>query len=202
MLLPPLTLLFPPPSPLPLSPLSGCVRRTGRSGGTATPVVIRDRLDGRTTKTRYGTASAAALAAAAAAATEEAAAAAAATEEAAAATEEGGCDRCDGANPRRHLDDSLLRLADGILLPPPLDRRENGAAARLRWSPATATTLMPAIDIGALFIGREDREGSDGSGIAKEDDDDTDVEAGGRRAISWRSSSADGKGVLGGGERQ
>jgi hypothetical protein len=32
---------------------------------------------------------------------------------------------------------------------------------------------MPAIDIGALFIGREDREGDDGSGIATEDDDDT-----------------------------
>ncbi len=35
------------------------------------------------------------------------------------------------------------------------------------------------IDIGELFIGREDREGNDGSGIAKEDDDDTDTEAGG-----------------------
>jgi hypothetical protein len=40
-------------------------------------------------------------------------------------------------------------------------------------------TSMPAIDIGALFIGREDREGDDGSGIAMEDDDNTDVEAGG-----------------------
>jgi hypothetical protein len=38
---------------------------------------------------------------------------------------------------------------------------------------------MPAIHIGALFIGREDREGDDGRGIATEDDDDTDVEAGG-----------------------
>jgi hypothetical protein len=38
---------------------------------------------------------------------------------------------------------------------------------------------MPAIDIGVLFIGREDREGDDGSGIATEDDDNTDVEAGG-----------------------
>jgi hypothetical protein len=38
---------------------------------------------------------------------------------------------------------------------------------------------MPVIDIGALFIGREDQEGDDGSGIATEDDDDTDVEAGG-----------------------
>jgi hypothetical protein len=38
---------------------------------------------------------------------------------------------------------------------------------------------MPAIDIGALFIGREDREGDDGRGIATEDDDNIDVEAGG-----------------------
>ncbi len=54
---------FPTPSPLPPSPLSGCVRRTGRSGGTATPPVIRDGPDSHTTKTRYGTASAAASAA-------------------------------------------------------------------------------------------------------------------------------------------
>ena len=40
---------------------------------------------------------------------------------------------------------------------------------------------MPAIDIGTLFIGREDRESNDGSGVAKEDDDDTDMEAGGVR---------------------
>jgi hypothetical protein len=38
---------------------------------------------------------------------------------------------------------------------------------------------MPEIDIGALFIGREDREGDNGSGITTEDDDDTDAEAGG-----------------------
>ena len=38
---------------------------------------------------------------------------------------------------------------------------------------------MPLINIGALFIGREDREGNDGSGIPKEDDDDTGAEAGG-----------------------
>jgi hypothetical protein len=38
---------------------------------------------------------------------------------------------------------------------------------------------MPVIDIGALFIGREDREGDNGSGVAMEDDDDTDAEAGG-----------------------
>ena len=60
------------------------------------------------------------------------------------------------------------------------------------------TMSMPGIDIGALFIGWEDREGDNDSGVATEDDDDTDVEAGGRRAISWRSSSTDfGKGVLG-----
>ena len=64
-------------------------------------------------------------------------------------------------------------------LPPLLDRPDNGAAARRRRSLATATTSMPAIDIGALFIGREDREGNDGSGIAREDDNDTDAEAGG-----------------------
>ncbi len=40
------------------------------------------------------------------------------------------------------------------------------------------TMSMPAIHIGTLFIGREDREGNDGSSIATEDDDDTDVEAG------------------------
>ncbi len=38
---------------------------------------------------------------------------------------------------------------------------------------------MPAIDISALFIGREDQEGDDSSGIATEDDDNTEVEAGG-----------------------
>jgi hypothetical protein len=37
---------------------------------------------------------------------------------------------------------------------------------------------MPVINIGALFIGREDREGNNGSGVATEDDNDTDVEAG------------------------
>jgi len=38
---------------------------------------------------------------------------------------------------------------------------------------------MPAINIGVLFIGREDWEGDDGSGVATEDDDDTDAEGGG-----------------------
>ncbi len=41
------------------------------------------------------------------------------------------------------------------------------------------TTSMPAIDIGVLFIEQEDWEGEDGSGVATEDDDDTNVEAGG-----------------------
>ncbi len=36
---------------------------------------------------------------------------------------------------------------------------------------------MPVINIGTLFIGREDWEGDDGSGVATEDDDDTDTEA-------------------------
>ena len=63
--------------------------------------------------------------------------------------------------------------------PPPLDRRNDGAAARRRRSPATTTTPMPGIDICTLFIGREDREGDNGSGVATEDDDDTDAEAGG-----------------------
>jgi hypothetical protein len=97
VLLPPPTPFFPPPSPLPPSPLSGCVRRAGRSDGTATPAVIRDGPDGRTTKTRYGTASAAAPVVAE-------------------VMEEEECDGCDGADPQRRLDDSLLHLADGILL--------------------------------------------------------------------------------------
>jgi hypothetical protein len=63
--------------------------------------------------------------------------------------------------------------------PPPLDRLNNGAAARRRRSLATGTTSMPVINIGALFIGREDWEGINGSGVATEDDGDTDAEAGG-----------------------
>ena len=35
------------------------------------------------------------------------------------------------------------------------------------------------IDIGALFIGQEDREGNNGSSITKEDDNETNTEAGG-----------------------
>ena len=63
--------------------------------------------------------------------------------------------------------------------PPPLDRRDDSTEAR-RWrSLATATTSMPAIHIGALFIGQEDWEGNNGSGVAMEDDDNTNAEAGG-----------------------
>jgi hypothetical protein len=93
------------------------------------------------------------------------------------ATEEEECDGCDGADPRRRLDGSLLRLADGILLPS-IVATTAGAAATAVGSTAIATMSMPVIDIGALFIGREDREGDDGSGVAAEDDDDTDAEAG------------------------
>ena len=51
--------------------------------------------------------------------------------------------------------------------------------------------------------GWEDWEGDDGSGVATEDDDDTDVGAGGMRTISWGSSSADfWRGLSGGGGRQ
>ncbi len=51
------------------------------------------------------------------------------------------------------------------------------------------------IDIGALFIGREDREGDDGSGVAMEDDDDTDAEAGGyaRLGRAFREEKDDNK---------
>jgi hypothetical protein len=95
-----------------------------------------------------------------------------------AATEEEECDGCDGADSRRRLDDSLLRLADGILLCL-IVAMTAGAAATEVGSTAIATMSMPVIDISTLFIGREDREGNDGSGVATEDDDDTDEEAGG-----------------------
>ena len=79
--------------------------------------------------------------------------------------------------------------------PQQLNCCDDGTAARWRRSPVTTTMSMPAIDIGALFIGWEDWEGNDRSGIVTEDDDDTNPE--------WRLSSADfGKGVLEGGGRQ
>jgi hypothetical protein len=76
------------------------------------------------------------------------------------ATEEEECDGCDGADPRRHLDNSLLRLADKILLCL-IVTTTAGAAATALGSTAIATMSMPVIDIGALFIGREDREGDE-----------------------------------------
>jgi GrpB-like predicted nucleotidyltransferase (UPF0157 family) len=79
---------------------------------------------------------------------------------------------------QRRLDDSLLRLADGILLRS-IVATTAGADATAVGSTAIATMPMPVIDIVALFIGREDREGDDGSDVATEDDDDTVAEAGG-----------------------
>jgi hypothetical protein len=93
-----------------------------------------------------------------------------------AATEVEECDGCSGANPRRRLDYSLFRLADRILLRL-IIATTAGAAATAVGSPAIATMSMPVINIGTLFIGREDWEGDDGSGVATEDDDDTDTEA-------------------------
>jgi hypothetical protein len=95
-----------------------------------------------------------------------------------ASTEEEECDGCDGADPRRRLDNSLLRLADGILLRSILAKAA-GAAATAVGSTDIVTMLMPLIDIGTLFIGREDREGDVGSSVVTEDDDDTDAEVGG-----------------------
>jgi hypothetical protein len=37
---------------------------------------------------------------------------------------------------------------------------------------------MPVIDAGTLFIGQEEREDNDGSGVAMENDDGADTEAG------------------------
>ena len=64
------------------------------------PLGATDPMAAALTKTRDGT-------------TEVTATATAVT---AMAMEEEECDRCNGADPRRRLDDSLLRLADGILL--------------------------------------------------------------------------------------
>jgi len=78
----------------------------------------------------------------------------------------------EGANPRRRLDDTLFRLADRILL--------HWIAAMPVGMVAAAMTVagMPAIDVGALFIGQEEPEGNAGSGVATEDNDDADMEAG------------------------
>jgi hypothetical protein len=97
-----------------------------------------------------------------------------------AATEEEECDGCNSADPRRRMDDSLLRLADGILLCS-IVATTAGAAATAVGSMVITTMSMPVIDIGVLFIGREDREGNNGCGAATEDDDNTEAEARGMR---------------------
>jgi hypothetical protein len=61
-----------------------------------------------------------------------------------------------------------------------------GAAATAVGSTVIVTMSMPVINVSTLFIWWEDQEGNDGCGIATKDDDDTDAEAGGTRAISWR----------------
>jgi hypothetical protein len=80
--------------------------------------------------------------------------------------------------------------------PPPLDRRDDGGR-RCNGSGeyAIAMMSMPVIDIGALFIGREDREGDDDSGVMTEDDNDTDAEAGGymRLGRAFREEEDDNK---------
>jgi len=128
---------FLPPSPLPPlppSPLSGCVCCGGRSGGAAAPAVIHDGPDGGMTKTCYGTASAPALVV---------------TE----AMEEEDYDGCDGADPRRRLDEAILSLTDGILLRLIVVTTAGAAATAVR-STATATMSMPAIDvIGIHWVG-------------------------------------------------
>jgi hypothetical protein len=55
-------------------------------------------------------------------------------------------DRCEGANPRRCLDDTLLSLADGILLRSIVTMMA-GIAVTAVGSTSTATMSMPAIDV-------------------------------------------------------
>ena len=93
---------------------------------------------------------------------------------AAVATEEEEYDGCDSADPRRRLDDALLRLADRILLCSIAVTTGSAATAVATGILPTATMSMPAINVGALFIGWEDREGDDGSGVATYDDDGAD----------------------------
>ena len=52
------------------------------------------------------------------------------------------------------------------------------AVAAAAGSPAITTTLMPAIDVGALIIGREEWERDYSGNVTMEDDDDANVEAG------------------------
>ena len=180
VLLPPPMPFFPPLSPLPPLPLSGCVRCAGRSGGTATPAVIRDGPDSHTTKTRYGTASAAAAAAAA-------------------VTEQEECKGCDGANPQCCLDYSLLRLADGILLRSIVAttaQRRGGSGVR---RPRRRRCLR--LTSARCSLGGRIRRATMAAASRWRMRTTPTKKRGGMRAISWRSSSANfGKSVLGGGE--
>ena len=92
-------------------------------------------------------------------------------------------DGWERADPRRHLDSALLCLADGILLCSIAATTVGlavavAAAAVAAESLMTATMLMPTIYVGALFIGREEREGDDGNGVATEDNGAAKAEAG------------------------
>jgi hypothetical protein len=69
-----------------------------------------------------------------------------------------------GCQPRHCLDKALLRLADGILLRlialttvGAVVAAAAAAAASAAGSLATMTASMPAINVEALFIGREER---------------------------------------------
>jgi len=65
------------------------------------------------------------------------------------ATEEEEYDGCDGADSRRHLDNTLLSLADRILLRS-IVAMTAGATAVAVGSTATATMSMPAINFVAV----------------------------------------------------
>ena len=72
---------------------------------------------------------------------------------AAEATEEEEHDGCDGANLRRHLDNALLSLADGILLRLIVTMTAGAAATAVRFT-ATLTMSMPTINVVAVIRGR------------------------------------------------
>ena len=63
--------------------------------------------------------------------------------------EEEDYDGCDGADPRRRLDESILSLAEGILLRSIVVTVAGAAATAVR-STATTTMSMPTIDVIAV----------------------------------------------------
>ena len=65
------------------------------------------------------------------------------------ATEEEEYNECDGANPRRCLDDALLSLAGGILLRLIIVTMAD-ATVTVVGSTATVTMSMPAINVVAV----------------------------------------------------